>query len=261
MGKNRDKPLIGVSGPNYGGRYAWHFTALSVWLAGGRPVRITPENPKPDITPDGLILGGGSDVEPRAYGQERVERGAGTDGKRTWIERFLTILFFPLYWLIRYAQHTKQNPVDPDRDALEFRLLEECISENKPVLGICRGMQLMNVYFGGTLHQDIRGYYSEHPQVSTILPRKKITTQQHTRLHELLGKGESYVNALHNQAIDRLGGKLQVAARESYTNIIQAVEHREKPFVIGVQWHPEYLIQLRHQRRLFRELVNQANSK
>jgi putative glutamine amidotransferase len=257
---SKKKPVIGVTGPDEGGGAAWFFTALSVRLAGGVPKRITPEKPAQETELDGLILGGGADVEPKKYGQERIEKATLAKDKRTIFEWILSILFFPVYWAGRYFRHTKSAPIDTARDKLELTLLHDVLAENKPVLGICRGMQLMNVHFKGTLHQDISGYYAEQPQVATIFPKKRITLDESSKLQSILQTHICNVNALHNQAIDRPGEDIKLVARELNTDVIQAIEHEKYTFAIGVQWHPEYLIQIARQRNLFKELVNTAAS-
>lgn len=257
----RKRPLIGVCGPNEGGTFAWICTAASVWLAGGWPKRIRPEKPASMDELEGLILGGGADIEPEKYGQERQERGFLKKNSRTVFEWILSILFFPVYWIARYFQHTKKSPVDPKRDELEFKLLKHALEQQKPVLGICRGMQLINVHFGGSLHQDISGFYGEHPKVSTIFPKKRITITPDSKLEKLLQTDICNVNSLHNQAIHKLGKGLQKCAKELHSQVWQAIEHLEYPFVIGVQWHPEYLMQISRQRNIFKELVKEANCK
>lgn len=252
------QPVIGVTGPNEGGQAAWLFTALSVILAGGKPLRITTSMPRSIDQIDGLIIGGGADVEPLKYGQQRIERAVLARDKRTIMEWLLSVLFFPVYWIARYFQHTKRSPVDLERDELELKYLSEAIERNMPVLGICRGMQLMNVHFKGTLHQDIRGFYGEKSQVSSIFPKKRIVIEDGTKLCKFLQTDICNVNALHNQAIDKPGEGIRLAARELNTEVYQAIEHREYPFVIGVQWHPEYLIQIARQRNIFKGLVKAA---
>lgn len=257
----RKLPVIGITGPDEGGTGAWLFTALSVRLAGGKPIRITAQKPTYIDALDGLIIGGGADVEPLKYGQERIEKAVLAKDSRTIFEWILSILFFPLYWLVRYFQHTKSAEIDTARDELELKLLKDSLRYKKPVLGICRGMQLMNVHFNGSLHQDIRGYYTETPQVSSIFPKKRIVLKEGSKLSRILKTTICNVNALHNQAIDKPGDGVELVAKEKNTDITQGLEHPDYAFVIGVQWHPEYLIQVRRQRRLFKELVRCAENK
>lgn len=257
----RNRPLIGVTGPDEGGGAAWLFTRLAVWLAGGHAVRITPRHPRHLDRLDGLIIGGGADVDPGLYEQDPTPI-LNTDRERTEprLQFLLELVLFPLTWLARrvagrFAKaHTGG---DAARDALETKLLGEAIQRRLPVLGICRGEQLLNVYLRGSLHQGLDGFYTEDPEVRTILPRKWIEIIPGTHLAAAIGPHPRRVNALHRQAIDRLGAGLRVAARDR-NGIIQAIEHESLPFVVAVQWHPEYLPQRLDQRALFDALVREA---
>lgn len=261
------RPRIGVCGPDCGGLAAWIFTALAVWRAGGWPVRIAPgRNCGPCDDLEGLILGGGADVDPGRYGEafeglledlrveSRRERALG------W--RIFVRLFYPLLLGLRLLLGRRKGPeasrLDKDRDELEFGLLGRALERNLPVLGICRGEQLLNVYYGGRLLRDVRPFAEETPHRRSLLPRKKVVVAPGSRLAAALGRsGRLRVNAMHEQAVCCLGQGLRAVAEEP-SGIIQAVEDPARPFVVGVQWHPEFLPQLRTQQGLFRALVAEA---
>ena len=148
----------------------------------------------------------------------------------------------------------RQYLPDLERDTLEKSLIKEALSRQIPILGICRGAQLLNVYLGGTLHQDIQDFYEEVPQVNSVLPRKKISVTPNSLLSKILQTENCLVNALHHQAIELLGDTLQAVAKEG-NGIIQAIESTSYPFLIGVQWHPEYLLQYKNHRLVFKSLI------
>jgi len=255
---SKRKPIIGVTGPARGGTAAWVFTKLAVWRNGGRAVRLTPETWHKSIQFDGLILGGGADISPERYGQKRRAGDAKNrfQSPRNWgiIRRTLSIFLYPVLFLVRKFFSVRESSINPERDEMEFTLLEQALKENKPVLGICRGSQLINIKMGGNLHQDLTGFYGEIPKIHSVRPRKKIHVDKSSRLHEMVRNTELWVNALHFQAVDEPGEKMKVVAREE-SGVIQAVESRELPFIIGVQWHPEYMPQVKAQNRIFQELV------
>lgn len=257
------KPLIGVTGPVQGGGVAWFFARLAVWLAGGRALRITPLRPVDAEELDGLIVGGGADVDPTLYGEVRQESLVPEMPKeqksvKSVIIFLFSLIFYPILYLIRKVLSRKQAVgLDKERDVLERRLIDCAVQKGKPVLGICRGAQLLNVYFGGSLYQDLKEFYIEIPQVQTILPKKRIRIAGDSKLAGILKTTSCKVNALHKQAIKKNGEGVRVAAREQ-SGVVQAIEHGKLPFVIGVQWHPEFLPHIRRQRSLFQTLVAAA---
>ena len=257
------RPLIGVTGPDKGGLAAWCFTWLAIRMAGGKAKRITPRRPCSMAELSGLIIGGGADVSPLFYDSSTTpettkEVVQAIERERSLFRSLFTWLLYPLLYLFRRVFTTKVGLYgDAARDDLELKLLEDALRLNRPVLGICRGCQLINVHLGGSLHQDIRNFYIETPHITTVFPRKDIQIAPQTHLRSILGVSHCRVNALHYQAINTVGKGLVVSAREISPDIIQAIEYPGR-FVIGVQWHPEYLFREQQQRELFSALVRCA---
>lgn len=216
-------PIIGVTTSRRSGYRIFPLIALNLRLAGARALRWDTSREADIGAVDGLVIGGGDDIAPELYHGELV----GT------------------------------SRLDPERDALERRLVLEAMEANKPILGICRGAQMINVALGGTLHHDAYGHYVDSPKVRTILPRKTLNIIEGTILARCAGTEPMRVNALHTQSVDRLAEGLRVAAVDE-GEMVQAIERMSDPLVIGVQWHPEHLFYARRQRALFRALATAA---
>jgi putative glutamine amidotransferase len=154
----------------------------------------------------GLLLTGGTDVDPALYNEK---------------------------------PHPETQEPDPSRDDLEIRLLNQALESNVPVLAICRGLQLFNVVHGGTLiqHLDSREH-EKNPELPVSAAAHRAAVEPDTKLAESIGSGEIGVNSRHHQAIGKLGEGLRVAA-VSPDNVIEAVERPDKDFAVAVQWHPE----------------------
>lgn len=266
---SRKKPDIGVTGPDRGGEAAWWFTRFAIWLQGGKAIRISPCRSKRvnACELDGLVLGGGADINPVRYGAEllisKPPDKPTAPGPGQWIYVVISAILFPILFILRNIfsiKRSKMKDAAEGRDDLEFTLLQEALEKGIPVLGICRGSQLINVQFGGSLYQDIGTFYTETPQIQTIWPRKRVTIKPNSKLEKIINAGAAWVNALHNQAVDKVGSPLVVAAQEA-NGIVQAIEHPGYPFLLGVQWHPEYMPQIPFQRNIFKELVKRAEAK
>lgn len=224
--RHSSRPVIGVTGNARRFSPSWFFIRLSVWLSGGRAVRISTRHGYDVHLLDGIIISGGDDIHPSLY----------TDSE-------------PMP-----AAH-----YDPDRDALEQEYIQHAFDESVPILGICRGYQLINVTAGGTLHLDIRGMREKTSNWGTVLPRKTAKVEKDSELFGLLQAERTRINSLHSQAVKDVAEGYQVTARDM-DGFIQAIEHIEGLPVLGVQWHPEYLFYLSRQRRLFGWLMDCARN-
>ncbi len=220
------RPRIAVTTSARSGWRVFPLVAFNLWLAGGKGVRWGTGRPADLAAVDGLIVGGGDDISPELYGGE----------------------------LVLVAR------CDPERDALERALVLAALKADKPILGICRGAQMLNLALGGTLHQDAYARYHASRRYRTILPRKRIRVTPRTLLADVAGTTPMRVNALHSQAVDRLGDGIRIAAHDE-GGMIQAIERERDPFALGVQWHPEHLVWMRRQRALFQALVAAAQAR
>jgi len=180
----------------------------AVHSTGGRAVLITPDDPDVDILDriDGIVFAGGSDVDPALYGE---------------------------------APHPTTN-VKPERDTAEMLLLRAALERDLPTLGICRGMQLMAVAYGGRLHQhlpDVLGHTGHRPTSGAKFGEHPVHLVGGTLSHKILGD-EIVVNSFHHQGIAD-PGQLTVSGWCPDDELIEAAEDPARTFVLGVQWHPE----------------------
>lgn len=158
---------------------------------------------------DALLIPGGKDICPCLYGEENT-----------------------------YSEDTNLKA-----DTFQLKMIEAAIKEGKPILGICRGLQLLNVYFGGTLYQDINKENNNALNHADLgRPEVYVHTviiKEGSLLHSAMGKREIKVNSLHHQGIKKLGSSLSITA-QSPDGLIEAIEDRKRK-IIAVQWHPEAL--------------------
>jgi putative glutamine amidotransferase len=228
-------PVIGLSTYREPARWAhWHAPAVllpasytdEVSAAGGVPVLLPPAPGGAAAVSrlDGLILTGGGDVDPASYGQQA---------------------------------HPRTGRVSPERDQAEREHLRAALAAGVPVLGICRGMQMLNVARGGTLcqHLPARGGHTPAPGTYGSHP---VRVAPGSRLAAILGDGPLAVPTAHHQAVDVLGAGL-VATAWADDGVIEAVElsDGQHPFAIAVQWHPE----AGPDRRLIAALVEAASQR
>lgn len=188
--------------------------------AGGIPVLLNITRDPAQIAQyadlvDGVLFSGGDDVNPAAYGE---------------------------------AQHWNCGDVSPMRDEFEIQLLRTLLEKHpgKPILGICRGAQVLNVGMGGTLYQDLHSQLPDcirHQQKQiSVYASHKAEIVPGTRLHAIYGADEVMVNSFHHQAVKEVGAGLTVSARAE-DGVIEAIEMPEHPYFVAVQWHPERLVE------------------
>ncbi|MCO7127540.1 gamma-glutamyl-gamma-aminobutyrate hydrolase family protein [Sporolactobacillus shoreicorticis] len=213
------KPIIGITSgfvklTNFSeGDYAHKDYITSLTMAGAVPL-ILPIAPGSCTERyaelcDGFLLSGGCDVNPQFFNEDPTP-GCGV--------------------------------FDTERDQAELQLVHESLKRGKPLFGICRGLQVINVALGGTLIQDIDSQLDHPIQHEQKVPRRegshRVRLEKSTRLYQVLGEQETIiVNSLHHQSIDKIGAGLKVAAFSS-DGIIEAIDMTEKG-LMGVQWHPE----------------------
>jgi len=214
-----------------------HTYTDSVLRAGGIPLALIPI-PHHDIDHlldgvDGLVMSGGGDVEPRRYGQE---------------------------------PHGKTRRTNSDRDEFEVALIRAAQERKMPVLAICRGVQVVNVAFGGNLIQDIPSMIGskDHDVIGHAVydGHQMVTIAADSKIAKATGETEMLVNSIHHQAIDRLAEGFRAVAWAS-DGVIEGIEHADVDWeLLGVQWHPEFLEDNFDEpsQRLFDVLVEHAES-
>ncbi|MDO6692694.1 gamma-glutamyl-gamma-aminobutyrate hydrolase family protein [Aliiglaciecola sp. 3_MG-2023] len=247
-----NKPKIAVTGPNRSGLTAWLFTALNVRLAGGVPIRVTPDDFSGQIDFDGIIIGGGSDIHPDNYIKQalpKVERSL-------WL-KIKEALVYPMELLSRFST----SEYDKARDSMEQEFIDYAMEQDKPILGICRGHQLLNAELGGSMYQSTLPLLQEKMRIRSPFPRKKVIyTKDNTLINDIVGDDPIRVNAIHSQAIAQPAESLEVTAKEK-AGINQVIESKNSDNVLGVQWHPEYLFYMKTHRSIFQWLVQQAKNR
>lgn len=180
---------------------------------------------------DGILVTGGPDIDARHFGENN---------------------------------HEFNGEISPVRDIIELNVIRDAFSMNKPILAICRGIQVLNVAFGGTLYQDIKEQYKsdyviKHSQSAPKwYPTHDVLIEKGSKLMEIFETGTLGVNSFHHQSIKDAANDFIVSGR-SPDGIIEAIEHKNKSFIIGVQWHPELMWRKNPEfLKLFKELVRYA---
>lgn len=220
------KPLIGIScgtfhdrawcPPSFGHRQTY---VDAILRAGGAPLLIPPVQDELTLRAlyeslDGVLFAGGGDIEPAHYGA---------------------------------TPHSKLGLIDPMRDSAELPMARWAVAEGKPILGICRGVQVLNVALGGSLYQDIPSEIASELHHNLSYEREDWTHMAHemtvapgSRLASLLGVERLPINSLHHQSVREIGAGLRAVAWAP-DGVVEALEGDSEAFVVGVQCHPEAL--------------------
>ena len=235
--------LIGISGSiNYecDGIYPQNFinTAYtdSILTAGAAPI-IIPICHNDDAIKkivsslDGILLSGGPDIHPTLFNEE---------------------------------PHKNIGSIVNARDILDFKIIKYAFEMKKPILGICRGLQVINVFFGGTLYQDIDSQTKsevQHQQKSRgDLATHSVSIKANSFLHNIFGD-KTLVNSFHHQSIKDMAKGFDEIATSINDNIVEAIEYKEDHFIVGLQWHPELLAEKNTQmQEIFNSFIKAIKS-
>lgn len=215
--------LIGISGAiNYECKEVYPQTFIStaytnsVLRSGATPLIIPVCNDDSAIKKmvscfDGIILSGGQDIHPALFAEE---------------------------------PHKNIGAIVDARDALDFKIIKYASEMKKPVLGICRGLQVINVFFGGSLYQDIHSQTKsevQHQQKARAdLATHSINIKSNSFLHNIFGD-KTLVNSFHHQSIKDTANDFEITAVSPNDDIVEAIEYKGDSFIVGLQWHPEQL--------------------
>jgi putative glutamine amidotransferase len=184
---------------------------------------------------DGVFLPGGADIDPANYGEER---------------------------------HARCDKGDPARDEVELALVRWALVDRKPVLGVCRGLQLVNLAAGGTLYQDLgeqmpgsvkHDYFPFGGRYSRDYLAHDVNVAENSKLAEIYGSGALKVNSMHHQGVRRLGDRL-IASAVAPDGLVEGIESADDFYLVAVQWHPEVLVDnCPRTRRLFESFIEAAS--
>lgn len=224
--------------------YNYEYYEYAIKQHGGSVKQLIAGDDPSNTEIDGLLLPGGGDIDPELYGEE---------------------------------QHYKTKYVNRERDEFEISLFNHALENDIPVLGICRGIQIMNVALGGSLYQDIGELYPKPAEWHEKDSDHKDSWQDieiisDCKLIEIVGKATDITNSAHHQAIKNIGEGLVVTSRSIEDGIIEAMEYPTKPFVVAVQYHPERMGKdrkkpypdrefLEHATRLFEAFIGAASER
>jgi putative glutamine amidotransferase len=234
-------PVIGLTTYNQENKYGYPISALmqayinAISDAGGTPLLLPTLRSQSSLTEivnrlDGFVFTGGGDISPNFYEAEN---------------------------------HPNLDSVDMVRDTMELTLVKAVIRAEKPILGICRGMQVINIALGGRLYTYIPDQYpgaikhNYHSGSEREVLAHKVTVVSGTQLEKIVKTKDCEVNSLHHQGISQLGKGL-IACAVAPDNLIEAIEYPKLPFAIAVQWHPEWLTGRIETRLLFKAFIDAA---
>lgn len=199
--------------------------AEAVRLGGMEPVAVSVSDSISLNRFHGLLLMGGTDVNPQRYDA---------------------------------APHSETDKPDDERDDVELGLIGQALERDIPILAICRGLQILNVQHGGTLIQHLPATARHQPDsVDKSAPAHRVHLEPGTLLREVAGTAEWDVNSRHHQAADCIGIGLRVSARDGQDGVVEGLERPDRRFVLAVQWHPEdQVVADRSQLRLFERFAD-----